>query len=185
MDDDEARARRALAESFRRERVEMEARAAANPRSDKPSRWRPSGRVIAGLIILVVMAAIAVPTVIVGGATLQRLQIEDSVKQFCGAESASDYAGAYQLLSRRARAQLSRDQFASTIQQTHLLGCAADEGGLRFSVRDNQAMVHVALLIGNGTDPTGQEVGGTMTLVNEDGGWHVDGIVGLGGQIVG
>jgi hypothetical protein len=185
MEDEQARARRALAESFRRERAEMEARAAADPRRDKPARWRPSGRMIAGLVILLVVAAIAVPVVIVGGATLQRLQIEDSVKQFCGAEAAGDYTAAYQLLSRRARAKLSQDQFAATLQQADLLGCAVDEGGLRFSVRGNQAEVHVALLIGDGTDSTGQEVGGTMTLMNEDGGWHIDLIGGFGGQLFG
>lgn len=168
-----ARARRALAEQFRRDRAEAEKRRAEQERHDPCWGWLPRGRAAAWLVVVLV---VVVPLVVGGIASLDRWRVADTVNQFCGAVVTRNYAAAYPRLSTRVRSRISQGDLATVLGQSRVASCALNQSAFRFTIADGHARARVAYTVVDAAGlVTGQEAG-DMLLVKEGDEWRIDGL---------
>jgi hypothetical protein len=172
MDQQEA-ARKALAESFRRERTQLDAAERANPPKEWP-KWLPRGRALGWSIAILALALVAVPLVIVGGHLMQSFQIADTVRQFCAAEGGQDYTAAYGYLSADDKARTSLQEFTTLSKASSIIACSLDQKVIWAEVRDNHVAIRVSFVIPSDDSGDTQSADGTITLVNEGGSWRID-----------
>jgi hypothetical protein len=171
---DEQQARRALAESFRRERSEREAKERAHPTRALPhwlQRLRDRIPVLIGFLIFVLVAG--VPAALVVGHIADSVGIRDEVTQFCRAAGSRDYAGAYYYLSSGAQRRLPSDAFATAAGK--LVSCDLAKSAIWANVQGDTARMDVVFQLDEGGDQS-TPVTHTVILVRQGGSWHLDAV---------
>lgn len=184
MEDEPTQAQKALLEQFRRERTDKEFSPPGKTQRDSRLRRRATGwMVVWGIVglVLVVMGIFLAP--VVAGA-IERGRVADTAKHFCFAISEDDYSTAYSMLSTGARARFSQAELADAFKQAHVAACETNQQISDFTISNGHASVAISFVR---ADDTGAAIagkyGGDMLLVQEDGGWKVDGFVASQGDI--
>jgi hypothetical protein len=183
----EDQARQRLMQSLQREQenrqaaeLKVQEKESAAPawrrRLQRTLRNRITGIVILSLIVL---GAIGAGIVWFGQNTLDRVNMTDTIKQFCSAEGNGNYSAAYQLVSARVRQTMSENAFETASRQSHLSDCSLAQNGESAQIADNRSTVAVSYFIATGDTTGATESTGTMTLVRENGGWRIDHVTGM------
>lgn len=176
--DQQEQARRTLAETFRRERMEAEIEAAqerGKKRREMPRWVHEHTRLFVGIVVLLL---IGLPIAWFVLRLADEFGATDTVKQFCIAAEAQDYKSADSMLSAGARARLSPDQLGAAAHKLGFDRCELAQGGFRLDIQGDS--VAVAARFGAGSD-SGI---GTISLVRENGSWHVAQVDGPFGTLI-
>lgn len=107
------------------------------------------------------------------------VNMTDTLKQFCSAESNGKYSAAYQLVSTRVRQTMSESTFETASRQSHLSDCSLAQNGESAKIADNRSTVTVSYFIATGDTTSATESVGAMTLVRENGVWRIDHVTGI------
>lgn len=183
----EDRARQRLMQSLQRE---QENRQAATLKAQEKELAAPAWRRrlrrtlrsrITGILILSVIVLGGVGTFVVWFSqnTLDRVNMTDTIKQFCSDESNGTYSAAYQLVSTRVRQTMSESTFETASHQAHLAACSLSQNGESAQIADNRSTVAVSYVIATDDTTGATESTGAMTLVRENGGWRIDHVTGV------
>jgi len=183
----EDQARQRLMQSLQREQENRQAAAlkAQEKESAAPAWRRRLQRTlrnrITGIVILslIVLGAIGTGVVWFGQNTLDRVNMTDTIKQFCSAENNGKYSAAYQVVSTRVRQTMSESDFETASRQSHLSDCSLAQNGESAQIANNRSTVAVSYVIATGDSTNATESTGTMTLVRENGGWRIDHATGI------
>ena len=183
----EDQARQRLMQSLQREQENRQATAlkAQEKESATPAWRRRLQRTlrsrITGILILSVIVLGGVGTFVIwfGQNTLDRVNLTDTIKQFCSDESNGKYSAAYQLVSTRVRQTMTESTFETASRQSHLSDCSLAQNGESAKIVDNRSTVAVSYFIATGDTTGATESVGAMTLVRENGGWRIDHVTGI------
>ena len=183
----EDQARQRLMQSLQREQENRQAATLkAQEKESAAPAWRRRlqrtlrGRFTGALILsLIVLGAVGTFVVWFGLNTLDRVNMTDTIKQFCSAESNGKYSAAYQLVSTRVRQTMSESTFETASRQSHLSDCSLAQNGESAQISDNRSTVAVSYFIVTGDTTSVTESTGAMTLVRENGGWRIDHATGV------
>jgi limonene-1,2-epoxide hydrolase len=184
MDDEQARAQKALAEQFRYERSRKESGIAGGSRRGSMLRRVTSQIVVWGVAILTLAALGGFVVFAVSGA-IETLSVADTAKHFCFAISEDDYSTAYSMLSTGARARHTQAELADVFKQVHVAACDTNEGVALFTISSGHARVAISYAAADDTGAIIGKYGGEMLLIQQDGNWQVDGCVASQGDILG
>jgi hypothetical protein len=140
------------------------------PQRSNRTLWIVLGSV-GGVLLLVCIACAVLISFVVRSPTFA---VGTTVGLFCSYEQSQQYDSAYNQLSTNLRASISQDQFtqesqnqdtaSGTIQQCNV---AQDSNAPQFG--NTQSSIDISVTRRGGTAQTG-----TLTLVNEHGGWKID-----------
>lgn len=111
--------------------------------------------------------------------SLDRVNMTDTIKQFCSDEGNGKYSAAYQLVSARVRQTMSESAFETASRQSHLSDCSLAQNGESAQIANNQSTVAVSYVIATDDATSATESTGAMTLVRENGGWRIEHINGV------
>lgn len=183
----EDQARQRLMQSLQREQENRQAatlkaqeKESAAPawrrRLQRTLRNRITGIVILSLIVLGAIGA-GVGWFVLN--SLDRVNMTDTIKQFCSDEGNGKYSAAYQLVSARVRQTMSESDFETASRQSHLADCSLAQNGESAQISNNRSTVAVSYVIATGDTTGATESTGSMTLVRENGGWRIDHVTGV------
>jgi len=183
----EDQARQRLMQSLQREQENRQATAlkAQEKESATPAWRRRLQRTlrsrITGILILSVIVLGGVGTFVGWFVlnSLDRVNMTDTIKQFCSDEGNGNYSAAYQLVSARVRQTMSENAFETASRQSHLAACSLAQNGESAKIADNRSTVAVTYFMATGDTTSATESTGAMTLVRENGGWRIDHVTGV------
>jgi hypothetical protein len=183
MEDEQARAQKALAERFRYERSRKESGTAGGSRRG-PMLRRVTSRIMVWGVAILVLAALGGFIVFAVSGAIETLSVGDTAQRFCFAISKDDYSTAYSMLSPGTRARHAQADLAEVLKEAHVAACETDEGVALFTMSSGHARVAISYAPADDTGAITGKSGGEMLFVQQDGKWQVDGFVTSQGDIL-